>query len=700
MTKTHKLLSVLLAVLVFTGSILSTTLADETQETPEDEPQHYMGIMLLESQQQKTLDAINKIKELQLGNMVILFPMDQAWNLTLIEEAISEANNLGLYIVFEPYNASDHEIRITPEQFGVWKTKYPYLHGIIVSEITGKQIDGEMWLDNSTGTITSRIQTEQEIIKNIKNSMQLEEFKANGAKILLQENVISYASANTSYCDVFVSKVFNAPNTELMIGLARGMTNSYNIPAWGLWVDTWREWVVPPAFSAEDVERALNEGLMYGAKYFFFEQGCFFGTLDRDWPVKHIILDEAGELTEYGEVLQQFYAKLESTETSGGSEECSSRVAVMLGQSGWSSRGGDWGLWGQSDRQGDYDFRLLNVFFPGIGDNWQIGSALISKEFTDLPYGMVDLVSIYTPASALKKYDVIIGLGWSLLTDPIVANLQSYVQDGGVFFCFLTFTHANEDVDNLEDPEAWTKTLESLFGVHVSTPEENNGDMRADGALYNVTFTENTFWYPWNGTDYIYLNSTDEENYFWRFKYTIYPSDDTRTIARTNDNEHWPNDFIVENRNGKGYTYTLNTRNPSSLPDGVLTDFLTDFLSRLCSQEIKRITLEFETTELGVTKVKVYPASATGIAVNADVSVNGKLCNETGYGTYEVELDEWIPLQSYFVEVDAPLFGQAEKTVLNLHMFNTLVVVVVAAVLLGIVWLNKKRESKKAQTID
>lgn len=696
MTKTRKLLSLLLTVLVFTVSISATTFVVGSPETPEDEPEYYMGIMILESQQQKILDSINKVEELQLGNIIILHPLDQAWNLTLIEEAISKANSLGLYTLFEPYNASDHKIRITPEQFGIWKTKYPYLLGIVVSEITGKQVDGEVWLNNSTGTITSRVQAEQAIIKNITENMQLEEFKANGAKILLQENVIGYTSANTSYCDVFISKVFNAPNVELMIGLARGMKNSYNIPAWGLWVDTWREWVKPPAFSAESVERALNEGLMYGAKYFFFEQGCFFGTLDRDWPVKHIILDAEGKLTEYGLVLQKFYAKLKSSGSSSEIEENGSHVAVMLGQSGWSSRGPDWGLWWQSDRQGDYDFRLLNVFFPGIGDNWQIGSALFSKEFTDLPYGMVDIVSIYAPCSALKKYDIVVGLGWSLMTDQIAANIQNYVQDGGIFFSFLTFTHANEAIDDLEDPEAWNKTLESIFGVHVSTPDESGMEIRADDFLYNITFTQNTFWYPWNGINYIYLNSTEDENYIWRFKYTIYPSDDTRVIARTNGNEHWPNDFIIENRNGKGYTYIVNTRNPSSFPDGVLTDFITDFLSLLCSQEIERITLEFDTTELGVTKVRVYPASAMGVAVNADILVNGKLCNETGYGTYEVELPEWLPIQSYSVEVDAPLFGQAEKTALNLHILNTIVVAVGAAVCLIIVWLWKKRKLRRA----
>ncbi|MCZ2807842.1 MAG: hypothetical protein O2V44_00650, partial [Candidatus Bathyarchaeota archaeon] len=440
----HKLFFFLLTALLFTVLFSSASSEVLAQETVEDDPEYFMGILILESQQKAILDSIKKVKDLQLGNMVILHPMDQAWDLTLIEEAIREANNLGLYTIFEPFNFSDHEIRISPEQFASWKAKYPHLLGIMVSEITGKQTDLNLWLDNSTGTINTRLQAEQALIETITSRMQLAEFKDNGAKILLQENVISYASANTSYCDVFVSKVFNAPNTELMIGLARGMINSYDIPAWGLWVDTWREWKKPPAFTSNDVEKALYEGWFYGAKYFFFEQGTFFGTLDRDWPnkAKHIILGPDGKLTEHGKVIQRFYAFLQNEKSIGYEQpDYSSPIAVMIGQSGWSSRGPDWGFWEQTDRQGDFDYSLLNLFFPGIGDNWQIGVALTGKEFTGLPFGMVDVISIYAPASVLKQYKVIIALGWSLMSDAIASNIEDYVQDGGVFFSFLTFTH-------------------------------------------------------------------------------------------------------------------------------------------------------------------------------------------------------------------------------------------------------------------
>jgi hypothetical protein len=583
----HKLLFLFLAALLFTVSFSSIASEVLAQETAETDLEYFMGMLILESQQQAILDAIRKVKDLQLGNLVILHPMDQRWDLTLIEEAIREADNLGLYTMFEPFNFSDHEIRISPEQFASWKTKYPHLLGVMVSEITGKQADLNLWLDNSTGTIKTRLQAEQALIETLTSRMQLAEFKEKGARIFLQENVIGYAAANTSYCDVFLSKVFNAPNTELMIGLARGMQKTYDIPAWGLFVDTWREWIEPPAdFTPNDVERALYEGWFYGAKYFFFEQGCFFGTLDRDWPTKskYIILNEDGTLSDYGKVIQRFYAFLRNASKMGYEQpDYTASVAVMVGQSGWSSRGPDWGFWDQHERQGDLDYTLLNLFFPGVGNNWQIGGALTGKEFTGLPFGMVDIITVYAPPSVLKQYEVVIGLGWSLMTDTLAGNIEDYVQAGGVFLSFLTFTHSNEAVDDLKEAYAWTESFVSLFGVSVSTPADSQGDVTADTFLHNIIFTEDTVWYPWSGKTYSYFDLDETGAWFWKFKYKLSESKNTRVIAWVNGIQSDYNAFIVENELGAGYTYMVNTRNSNSLPNGVLTDVLTEFIHYLCT---------------------------------------------------------------------------------------------------------------------
>jgi hypothetical protein len=578
------LLTVLLFTILF-SSVSSEVLA---QETPENGPEFFMGIMILESDHQNILNSIKKVKDLQLGNMVVLHPLDEAWNLTLIEDSIREANELGLYTIFETYNTSDHLVRITPEQFTAWKAKYPLLLGIFVQEITGKQVDMHLWADNSTGSINNRLEAEQAVIENVTSSMMLPEFKNNDARIFLAENVISYVSANTSYCDVLISKVFNAPNAELMMGLARGMAKSYNIPAWGLWVDTWREWVLPPNFTANDVERALYEGWFYGAKYFFFEQGNFFGTLDRDWPKKYIILGPDGKLSEYGKVIQRFFAFLQNGNDIGNEQpKYSSPIAVMIGQSGWCSRGPDWGFWMQSERYGDFDYRLLNIFFPGIGDNWQIGSALIAKEITGLPFGMVDVISIYAPPSVMKQYKVIIALGWSQMSDAIASNIEDYVQSGGNFFSFLTFTHTSETVDNLEDHNAWTESLVSLFGVHVRINTDSNSDITADTLLHNIQFTQDTFWYPWNGKTYSYFDTDETGSWLWKFNYDISSSENTRVLAWVDGIQSWPNAFIIENKKGEGYTYVVNTRNPNSLPNGVLTDVVTDFIQFLCANYVR-----------------------------------------------------------------------------------------------------------------
>lgn len=554
------------------------------QESLIDDPEYFMGILILESQQEAILNSIKKVKDLQLGNMVILHPMDQAWNLTLIEDAIKEANSLELYTIFETYNASDHNVRISPDQFAIWKAKYPYLLGILIQEVTGKQIDNKLWVNNSTGNIKTRIQAEHAVIDNLTSTMKLPEFKNNGARIFLQENVISYVSANTSYCDVFISKVFNAPNLELMISLARGMINTYNISDWGLWVDTWKEWTKPPAFSSNDVERALYEAWFYGAKYFFFEQGNFFGTLERDWPNKYIILGPDGKLTDYGQAIQQFYAFLKNEKYLDYNQpNYSSSIAIMIGQSGWGGRGPDWGLWEQSDRQGDFDYQLLNIFFPGIGDNWHISSAQVAKQITGLPFGMVDLISIYAPPIVMDQYDVILGLGWNLMTDKLVNNIGNYVKNGGIFISPLTFTHSNQSMDDLEDPYGYVKNFSSLFGIHVPIPTESGLDIKADVHLQKIIFTEDTFWFPWDGKTYNYFEPDEPTSWFWKFKYFIDPREDARVIAWTNFDHGKSNAFIIENKKGTGYTYIINTRNPNSLPDGVFNEVLTNFIHFLCT---------------------------------------------------------------------------------------------------------------------
>ena len=510
-----------------------------------------------------------------------------------MEEAISEADSLGLYTIFETYNyfrPRSSNQHLSSSHHG--KLSILKLLGILVQEVSGKQVDLQSVAENnSTGTIDSRLDAEQAIIDNISSSMQLEEFKEIGAQVFLQENVVSYASANISSCDVLITKVFNAPNTELMIGLTRGMKNSYDIPAWGLWVDTWREWRFPPGgFTGNDVERALYEGWFYGAKSFFFEQGNFFGTLNRTWPDKFIILGEDGKLTEYGKAIQGFYTFLKNQNELGYTQPgYESSIAVMLGQSGWGSRGKDWGLWNQTERQADFDYGLFNLFFPGIGDNWQIGAALTGKEFTGLPFGMVDIVSIYSPASVLKEYDLIIGLGWNQMSDAIASNIDEYVGDGGVFLSMLSFTHSNETVDDLTDAFAWTDNYASLFGVQVPPPDYSMDDISADVWLSSVTFTEDTFWHQWSGTSYDYSDTLDK-NWFWKFKYLLSDNQNTRVIAWVNEIEGENNAFIIENKKGEGYTYLVNTRNTNSLPNGVLTDALTDFIHKLCSYYARPMT--------------------------------------------------------------------------------------------------------------
>jgi len=105
---------------------------------------------------------------------------------------------------------------------------------------------------------------------------------------------------------------------------------------------------------------------------------------------------------------------------------------------------------------------------------------------------------------------------------------------------------------------------------------------------------------------------------------------------------------------------------------------------------------------LGVTSVKVYAAYnyTENPVVNADVSVNGKPCNEIESGIYTCELTDWAPIQSFLVEVEYPNFEQATKTVSNIHVSNTILYAVIGlAIVLTAAFfvLRKKRKQQKRE---
>jgi hypothetical protein len=112
--------------------------------------------------------------------------------------------------------------------------------------------------------------------------------------------------------------------------------------------------------------------------------------------------------------------------------------------------------------------------------------------------------------------------------------------------------------------------------------------------------------------------------------------------------------------------------------------------------------MEFETAALGVTNVKVHVAYnyADAPFVDADVSVNGKQCNEIEHGVYSCEIIDWSPVQSFLVEFDYPDFEQATKTVLNIHVSNTLLYVVIGLAIVptaAFFVLRRKRSKQKRE---
>jgi len=115
-----------------------------------------------------------------------------------------------------------------------------------------------------------------------------------------------------------------------MIGLARGMVGSYNIPEWGLWIDTWKGLIEPPAFTPTDVEKAIymRDGSTERS-ISFFEQGCFFGTcLGVAGPTNTSCLGQDGYLTEYWKGAQRNSTL--SCETKKVTESSHPKLKILL----------------------------------------------------------------------------------------------------------------------------------------------------------------------------------------------------------------------------------------------------------------------------------------------------------------------------------------------------------------------------------
>jgi len=133
---------------------------------------------------------------------------------------------------------------------------------------------------------------------------------------------------------------------------------------------------------------------------------------------------------------------------------------------------------------------------------------------------------------------------------------------------------------------------------------------------------------------------------------------------------------------------------------GLTTILNQDEKIEITWDEIYVTKTEIETNSLGVTNIRVQVAYnyTKNSVVNAEVSVNGKACNQIEEGIYWCEISDWSPSQSYLVEVDYPDFEQVTKTKSEIHVSNTILYLVIGlAILLTAAFFVLRKKAAKTK---
>lgn len=152
------------------------------------------------------------------------------------------------------------------------------------------------------------------------------------------------------------------------------------------------------------------------------------------------------------------------------------RIAVAYGNLDSFAMGQPY-VWGQRGENNipsgaaEHAWELFNTFYQKVPWDYRyaVGDADCSG---NPPLGQVDVVPAESPVDVLRRYDVIIFLGWNSMTPEIYANLMAFVESGGHLLCTLahlcTNTRRDEPLNVVNGGD-----LRDLFGVQVEDMERN-----------------------------------------------------------------------------------------------------------------------------------------------------------------------------------------------------------------------------------
>jgi hypothetical protein len=422
-----------------------------------------------------------------------------------------------------------------------------YFLGVHWGELDSSGLKPEDYLPPEAGTSPTRPQVKAALAQRVSDIVS--EFHQDlHVPFAHSSAVLSHGLFGESGVDVICSEIGeNGPNFGMMIASNRGAARTYGKP----WMIDFSTWWSPRGNAGQQVSPreghtpwCMFSGLLDAAM-----GGADFVQLEVDWAAydmqRFADLHENGlpPLLPWGQALKTLYAV---TRAIGPRGTTVTPFAILLGhESGWPGVGwrvGDVRATGLFDgirhqfmqtRDADLSLKILDIFYPGFERSaWD-------PEYpgclAESPLGTLDIIQDNVPASAFNRYKVLVALGYHRATKALLAQLQEYVEQGGVLVCGDTlFLDEQEQLlaKNIDEP---------LIGCTVSTSDTELIELnRPIGEIDNVD-------------GYVSADSRQEWQQHW-----LHPLQMTsgKVVARLGSLP-----YIVENRIGKGRTFFVTALN-------------------------------------------------------------------------------------------------------------------------------------------
>ena len=259
-------------------------------------------------------------------------------------------------------------------------------------------------------------------------------------------------------------------NPEEVMPAVRGAAAAYQLPLWGTYIA--HEW-----YSGHRHDDALKAGRLDVCYKYAYMHGTGLLCLESGDKEIDSYGDHRPADCELSRKTYDFVQRFRDYIVEGDERpEGGPRVRVAFIQGNLDGYG-SWGsatTWAQFGREewghsaAEHSWRHLRDL-GHAREWWEADNYEVDGHDTTaaVPVGAYDILPAAAPVEVLRRYDVLVFLGWNTMTDDLYARLTEYVKGGGMLLC--TAAHLNQNpVRGGEISYPNGGDLSELFGVKMT----------------------------------------------------------------------------------------------------------------------------------------------------------------------------------------------------------------------------------------